>query len=737
MATIAINLDDHATEGLATLNRTLTDTAEVSEQAATATGNLTAEQTHQITIINKQSASFSQFATVAAPAFADVSVAAIGLSRDLIHVAHAGQEFAFKTGTQVIGSLLRMAETTVKYTLVAAGAVKVIEAVKGKHAEAAEATEQHQQSLIGLAAKTSLVGATYLTLTGQWQSGGQAAAVAGGLALKAVTALGAPMIGATVALTAYEAILARTGERWDEFGQKTSNLDRVSKSINSLTSEVGSNVAAGVAGLPEYYSRLLGIGEAWRQIDVSVSRGNDNMVANVGHVRSLAEWLGFAAKSTDEFDAKVKRTADDFERLGQITRRWGESDVISERTRQATAFAEKLGDLGHHVTHEGNIEKNTGRELLQSTIARIDEEMRKRHEAAGEASRNNRFTKAEAEKFEAEMTALRAVRAERVREAEQLEKDLPMIRLRENVAAEKQITEQMLQQYDARVKAAEEHYAKRKSIFEEFANHELSLTQDSQDEIMKTVVAKLEAEGANRDVIHAAKLKQIDIETKRKIDAAKTEEEMIRAASDGVRQTMRAEAEFNRDMEVQKIKDKKDAIKESEKLQKEAAAKLAGDLKAAGGPSGEDLLKATDPRQVAKNIQAGRGRAAGTAFAAEHKDEYNAADASGKKRLEAQQRAAVKKAEAQAGRDVRAGKADPREIAAGQNQAAQQTLGAMQKNGALSGDVVKSLSEATRIAAEQQATLGQLQAQVKQIDNYQKSLLGKAKQQRNQAQQGG
>jgi len=718
MATISINLDDQATQGLQALNSELTHTAEVSDHVAAATANLSEEQSHQITVIQRQEASFKSLASASIPALAQTGTAAIGLGRDILHATHAAEMFAFQMGGEAVKALLRIAETTVKYTVIAGGAATVIRAARGDHESAAAGADQHHASLLRIATTTGVVGAAYLTLTGQWQSGGQAAAVAGSVALKAINGLAAPAAAVAVTLTAYEAILDRTGIKFDEFGERSTNLDRISKRIGDLSTQIGSNVAAGVAGLPEYYSRLLGIGDAWRAIDTSVTRGSVNVVENVGHVRSLVEWMGFAAKSTDEFDKRVKRTTDDFERLRESNKKAADasySDDIKRAANDATAHAK--------------------------TLSQIEEEVAAQRIKAGEMARAGSFTAAAQEAYEARINALKERSTELSKAEAEKQKKIESERAEYFATVEREITARQQAEWNQRVTTMREAYDEQRKLVELFSGFERDARFDAVDETLKTVIAKMKEEGASAGDIHHAKLAQINAETNRRIEAAKTVEETLKAAHDGERARMRQEAEFNREMEVQKIKDKKDAAKEVEKLQKEAAAKLAGDIKEAGGPSGQDLLKATDPRQVMKNIQANRGRDAAREFDAaneQKKDDLHwAGDDMGQKRLEAQRRAAIKKAEAEAGRDFRQGKVDPREMAAGQNQAAQQTLGAMQKNGALSGDVVKSLSEATRIAAEQQATLGQLQTQVKQIDNYQKQLLGRAQQQRRQAQNGG
>lgn len=664
MATIYLNVEDNASEELEAIEQTLLEVGETSADVAQDTAKLTDEQQRQITVIHEQRTAYSTMASTAVSALGQVTAA----------------------GFKLAGILAPIHERQ-----------RILNALTTAYASASGA-----------------VSSALATQTGRWAALRSTSEFAGAAALKAITGLGTPLLGATAGLKAYEMLLARTGERWNEFGERSTNLDRASKAIGSITSELGSNLATGLSEVPEYYTRLIGIENVWQEIDRAVTRGNDNLVTNVGHVRSLAEWMGLASKSTEEFENRVRRTTDDFERLREANK------TAADEEHSANVRAAAEADTAH-----------------ADTLSRIEDELRAQRQKAGELAQQGKFTAEESERYQARINALTTRRTELERAEAEKQRKITADQKQWELEAAREVTAAYRAELDARTKALEEEFERQERITQAAADQDRDIRHEAQDEIMRNVIASLEREGQQQDVIHAAKLRQIDIETQRRIDAAKTADEAIRAAGEGFRRRMREEGDFHRaemQRQAETRKQKVEAEIEAEKQKHERLKALSSQITDATGIDGKQLLAGVDPRRTQQALQASRRDAAQRAEFAKLQQNTDMDDPEAVKRLKARVTAAGDRASAKAAADFRAGKVGADELTQAQNQAGQAQLQALNQSGKLSTDTTKALQQMLQAAAENQQTTLALQQEVARITVQAKQLTSNAQQTRQRAQ---
>ena len=235
MATLTIDLDDQATDGLEQLNAVLEESALAAEEAGKGADQLTAAQQRQIVVINKHTAGFSELANTSLHAFGTMGAAGLN--------AFAAMEGGVERLLKVYGLL-------------------------GKGTALAETTA-------GLTAQA----------TG-WNNVGAAATTAGTMAVKAWLQVGPQVLGATVAVKGYEAILARTGLTTKELADGTtileSNLDRVNAATSKFGADLKTNFSESAAALKELTNISISFPEVWKEIDTVATQSAVHMVENIG-----------------------------------------------------------------------------------------------------------------------------------------------------------------------------------------------------------------------------------------------------------------------------------------------------------------------------------------------------------------------------------------------------------------------------------------------------------------------
>ena len=126
MATLRVDLDDEASEGLESLNAQLDQTAKATEVVAVAAVHLTQVQQNQTTIINNNRKGWSEFGSTLVGVYGDVATTGINAFRDI--------EVATIKGTVAITNAgYHTATSIINTAIVTTGAVMGIKAVWGKH----------------------------------------------------------------------------------------------------------------------------------------------------------------------------------------------------------------------------------------------------------------------------------------------------------------------------------------------------------------------------------------------------------------------------------------------------------------------------------------------------------------------------------------------------------------------------------------------------------------------------
>lgn len=266
----------------------------------------------------------------------------------------------------------------------------------------------------------------------------------------------------------------------------------------------------------------------------------------------------------------------------------------------------------------------------------------------------------------------------------------------------------------------------KKQIDDAIAGYEISRSRDAQDEILRNVKQSLEMQGEQHDALHALRMKQIRIETKRAAEAAKTDVEIIKAAGDGARKEMAAEADYHRDQMKRQADDRKkkaDAELDIERKKKEAINALN---EQAG--TGKKLVDSVNPKATQKALQDAARKKAQGEFERKNLDKFSRADAAGKRQLRNKSRGIGDKAANKAGNQFRQGKSDPKDVANAQKDAAKGMIdGAVANNrlgeAAASGmrQALDTIGESTNLSIENTQKIQQIEAQLQSIQGKAKS----------------
>lgn len=549
--------------------------------------------------------------------------------------------------------------------------------------------------------------------------------------LKLVTGLGIEIAALTVATKAYLAVLDATGKRVNEFGETSTNLDRLWGAVAGLTSEVTTNLKTGLGLLGEQVVETTGIRDLWEAIDFRVTRASDQFVENVGHVDSLVEYLGLASAATTKFDDYVRRTADDFSRLAEISKKFGDRDEAVFNSKSAEKYARRFSELGERIAANGQLEQNITSENLTKTIERIDEEIRRRTAAAAEQSRLNKFTAEEAATFEREVSALREARTERQKQLDQLEKGLHKSAVESYVAQQKEAERNVASAQYERLAESEREYREHTKRLEREARLAVEIERDANHQILENVIARIERENGSRETLHRAKQRQLELETRYKLEDAKSDEARFEILKDFRLRSMRAESQFQREESRRKLEEHRAAAAEQIRIEQEKQQRLkalADQITSVTGVTGQQLLAGVSPQATLRALQQSRRAEAEAAQrrAFESQPGFQDASQAERRRMENRIRSAGTKAAAGAFADFRSGQVDPTELAQAQTKAGQEQIQALQKQGRLSVTTSQAVGEMLRAAAETQATTQILQQQMQALLNQSRQVSSQA-----------
>ena len=393
MATLTIDLDDEATEGLVALNDQLEQTAAVTDTVADAAANLSEVQQQQLVVINKSTAGWSQLADTSINAFGKIAGA----------------------GLHAFGSITSAA-------MRAADAANLLE----HSADVGKAVAYFAASKAG------------------WDSVEKAAGVAGTTIAKRVLGLGPQFLGATIALEAYSAVLARTGLKTVELADGTtileSNLDRV----NAAASRFGSDVSRDFKEAADAAATLIDIvnpfPDIWKEIDKVATKSAENLVDNIGLVRqgyndSVISLRAFAVEMQGGSGEAYKKEIESLRELSE----W-HAKMDQQRANEISHF-DRLRDANAATEARAAARGEAERIASFKSTAAIDAEIQKMKDKAGQQAAALKFDEAAQTAFNSTMIAL-----EQRRQA--VEKETSAKRSENYKKATEEYTEQMRQADD-------------------------------------------------------------------------------------------------------------------------------------------------------------------------------------------------------------------------------------------------------------------------------------------------
>jgi hypothetical protein len=724
MASITIDLDGNAAEQLQELDNELSTTSGEVQELTTSTAKLAKVQEHQVTVIEQQRGSYVTLAAETAGLVKE----SVKLVRMFGELAYGAELTAMRLTEYAGKALIDAIETTAKFAVGAIGVTAAIKAWRGE-------TDRNKASQDDLTQSTAELTDRQMAL-----------AKSIGLSVAAnVAGLGPALAAARVSTWAYAELLSRTGERIDELGNKTNNLDRLREASAGLKSDlaaVGSEVGTVLKGMAVAATPLLRvIGEqgpkAWKAMDEAVTRHNDRMIENINLLRDAVIGTRELEAANAKLEAQREKEKSGFEAIRNVNATFAEQQKERARAAEIASIKTVEGiereiqatrERSAREAQAGQDAEAIGRRLLTDLNA-LENQRTKIHEeevAKQTASdqRASQLRKSYDENYTKfvegqQQIRVKAMQAEYDREKERLD---DLAAYRRQVAADRR--SELISDFEATIKARAEQ---QKAAVE-------GLKTDAK------VAAQRKIDRDTEEALHALKVRRIKNEANEAIEAAKTESEQRKAAIEGTRKLEAAEAEFRRRQKVQQIEDETAAARRSVEIEKDKQAKLKAAREEAldkAGIKGEDLLKGADRRDVLANVREQARRQAES-----RTREYSgfllkgAPSDENREKYARLQRQAQEKAMDEAQRDFMKGKTDPQQLAQAQAQAAQKQLVTAQSQGKLSADVVQTLTMAIRTSAEQQATTEALQKQVADLQKAAGVVGQRAQQTRKQGQGG-
>lgn len=342
MAVITIDLDDNASAGLQQLEGELGKVAESTDELAKSAADLTEEQQRQITVIHEHRAGLSSVGV----AMAGVVQKGIELAAILAPIIERQRLMAALQGTLSTG--LSLTSTAL----------------------AAQAARWTALEKIGDTAMRTVVGR--------------------------VTGFAPAIAGATVALSAWEAVMARTGKRTDELGNVTTNLDRIKAAANGLTSDLKEPLVILADNAKQFVSNLNPVPVIWREIDASATRSADQMIININILRDYVKGTRELEEATARLEAQREKEAPGFEAI----RRVNETLAAQEQARIRQA------EIGSINTVEG----------INREIQAVREKAARLAQAGEDASKIEQGLLSEIGALEAQRTAIQSREDQRRRE---------------------------------------------------------------------------------------------------------------------------------------------------------------------------------------------------------------------------------------------------------------------------------------------------------------------------------
>jgi hypothetical protein len=735
VATIAINLDDQATEGLHRLTETIGDLGDQTEETAA-----------QIDEVNRSTEVFKSFGRSVADAGSKFNDfinrghdTATNLKVTGINAEDASGKFERFKGVLAqtaagllapVSGLWDLKQELLGLPIIAGVTVGTLVKLKETSGEVAEVTEKSAASHASWAATAAKLGLKLSAVTAGTMAATSAGSSLAGQARDIRDAneksadsfdqLKSAAGGAAYALLrpfeeAGPAMRDFTGYLNDEVGNALDSFRSSAMEKLGITDELLKRSAEGLKGWGTFF-------ENW----VDEARGNF-----VRYENAAIKALGFKGDQ----QGRVDGYADEAKQLRELADIHARLD--SQREKEKAGF-ESIREVNEKLQKAQDSRARAAVIAALDSEEAINREIRAVRVRAGEEAQAGKDAAEIADKLLAEVTALENQRVKVASGTSDKIKEIRRAEARASEEADNEAWEEYVRLNRERMKAEEDRAKHRAELAQQSGQHVRDIEFDEAQARIKDDMARLEREEAGEQQLHQKKLELIRSETEFKIASAKTDMEVEQARHDGVRRLAQEESQFERDQ----AKAKAQAVKDAESLYKkeiEAARKkfqeLASMHEQQGGTKGVDLVQGLDQRAVLRDIQKRRGDAARKQVASDEGDIGD--DPAAKRRLKALQERAAKKAEAEAFREAKSGKMDTNEIATSQVNVGNKTLQGLQKQGKIGFDTAGIVAQQLEAASQQLATATALENRIKQLEQGSKLLLGKAQQQRRQAQGGG
>lgn len=832
MSALTIDLDDGASAGLTNIEDLIDRLGDASKGAVAGADKLTAANERGLTVIQKETVGLSKLADTGIQTFGGIATQAIKTA-EAIEVATIKSTQAIATTAIKAGaSIAKWSIGAVAAVKVADAAFgkhkKTVDEVEEAHHSLGESALGLAKSLVVPGAAASVLAAKY-GLVGQAAEKAAGAGVKSLLGLSGYAAGAGIAIGGMEAIFARtgvkfkgmtEDISKQTDKQAAEFkkftdeanelglslddlaqsrgiqdvnkfleqtfGVKTieqyeSNLDRINKAFGEFGGEIGGTLKDDILGVGsalgdmtrDFIAARLGVedlGNIWKEFDKDVTRRADNLIQNLGHVKT-----GFMSVH----DA----VADFFTGDTGGSKRLREMKEIEAEQKKFNASIQD--DLARLRVFNAQVEKadeargEAARLASIKTIDGINRELAAMTERRQKAAAEGAFTEADAKKMFAQREQLMQRRqqleqAEAERRAKwhgvfisqsaeelsamdaQAKLSVELFNLEAKRAAARQGFHQQLQEHaqrqnqDIGLDAAKEQHQTQKDLTAERLK-----AQGATESQIKTQLAAMDGEFAKAS--HDLRMNQIREEFRARAIALMDERD--RNEKEGGTQSEIAKRRRDLEMQADKLEfeTKKRQLDEVARFTKEnnsrelankrqlelakwSAEKERFDkLKAENDRTAQaamqhfnpkQFMDSMDPNKVRKQLAEDRAKAAADAQMQKDRDlgeKGLAGDQAAARKWIENQRKVVARAKREAGQDFDSGNVQQGELAKAQSKVAESTINTFAMQGKLNSDIAKSMADMLTSQANQQTAIDNITQTIQAIINAQKGIKTQAR----------
>lgn len=815
MATITLNLNDQVSNNLDLINQNLDQMAADAEQAAKSINILDQSMVQNNTTIVEARKGWADLGSVAVSTFGDISIAAIREGGSVIKWA-IGSKLAMEGLRTVFGTTSSAAKQ--HFGVMEAASAGWLATQAAATAEFLKDKATHRLAWLGVEKAAEAAGSASVAAVARLTPVLAGAAVAlkahqtmlenTGERMEIFTkSLGSQTLKQAQALKEFEADAKRLGVtigqlaemrgrevNKDSFFEKEfgvevtrtsmNNIDRVNEAWGKFASDATRDTSRLFSGWTDLIQAPQMMIDAWKELDADYTRRTDFEVQNINTLRegftsltqSIRSYTLYVSESAKlggrSYDAIQKET----EAVDEMTNAWDRH--LKRKDKEASSW-EMTRVANEELAANDRARAEQKRLLSIATVKGIDEEIEAVKKRRIELNQQGKFDEEEKNKYVKQMEWLRDRR----------------IKVAENIAAEeKKKHEEAKQRHIEQMRIMDEEMAKHNAVYaaekkrrEDAGKRGKELGYDLQDQQSKNAVArakeqletekaitaeKMKAGGAKEAEVkaqmakmdtdfakknHAEKLKQIDTEAQRKLDAIQAEREKnekfggtaaeraladskLKADADKVmfdrrRARIAETGDYQRDMIDRESNKFREAQLEMFRAEQERIEKVKS--LASGQFDAKAMMQSSDPTKVMKSIQDERARKAMDSQADKDVDLINAmndgmgpespAERRARRQYERNQKVAESKARRSVVSDAENGNLQQSEVELAQMRVASSTIQAFGQQNQANDMVLKTLIDSFKTMEAQQQALMNFQTVVAQIQNAQKGLTSAAK----------